>query len=280
MFKRSELYFKKILFFSCAILISCNNRAVTPEKTTATSRSTLKARASVSPEITVKKEVPVLCYHHIRNWRKRDTKRDHNDIISPLRFENHLKMLADSGYHSILPDELCRYLDSGYRLPEKPIMISFDDGYREQFTIAAPLLTKYGFKAVFFVTTDAIGGRRMLKKKQIRLLSDEGHIIANHTFQHKNLTRLTDSSLRTQIFESAKKLQQITGKEIEYLAYPYGIYNDSLGARLKNFGIKAAFILSTKRSNKYPLYTIRRIIDPGTYTSKNLYHSINKSFNK
>lgn len=235
-------------------------------------------KSSSSSEIIAKKEVPVLCYHHIRNWKRRDSKRDHNDIISPLKFEKHLKMLSDSGYHSILPDELYNYLLIDQKLPKKPIMISFDDGYKEQFTIAAPLLKKYGFKGVFFVTTDAIGGGRMLNKKQIKYLSDQGHIISNHTFQHLNLANLSDSALSIQVVRSAKRLEAITGKEIKYLAYPYGIYSEDLLLKLKGKGIRAAFILSTKRSSKYPLYTIRRIIDPGNYTEKNLYHSINKSF--
>ncbi|WP_244215207.1 polysaccharide deacetylase family protein [Pedobacter miscanthi] len=236
------------------------------------------AKSFSASEIIAKKEVPVLCYHHIRNWRRKDSKRDRNDIISMSKFEKHLKMLSDSGYHSILPDELYDYLTLDRKLPEKPVMISFDDGYREQFTIAAPLLKKYGFKGVFFVTTDAIGGRRMLKKKHIRNLSDQGHIIANHTFQHLNLANLSDSALRIQVIRSAKKLKEITGKEVKYLAYPYGIYSENILLKLKEMGIRAAFILSTKRSAKYPLYTIRRIIDPGNYTAKNLYHSIHKSF--
>ncbi len=280
MFIKSGLCFKKILLFCIVIITGCNHLPEHAAKKEKVKQRDHKITVPTSSEIIAKKEVPVLCYHHIRKWRKKDTKRDINDVISPMKFEKHLKMLADSNYNAILPNELYNYLLFGQKLPSKPIMISFDDGYREQFTIAAPLLKKYGFKAVFFITTDAIGGGQMLKKKQIKYLADEGHIIANHTFQHKNLTRLTDSALRVEVLEPAKILKQITGKDIEYLAYPYGIYNENLGSKLSEYGIKAAFILSTKRSAKYPLYTIRRIIDPGNYTAGNLYHSINKSFNK
>ncbi len=67
---------------------------------------------------------------------------------------------------------------------------------------------------------------------------------------------------------------------MEYFAYPYGVFKAAGLSKLKEHGFKAAFILSTERDEVNPIYTIRRIIDPGHYTAKNLYNSLQKSFNK
>jgi len=233
--------------------------------------------------ILARKEVPVICYHQIRNNIASDSKRAHDDIIAPDKFKEHMKMLADSGYHTILPDQLYNYLVYGAKLPEKPIMITFDDTDEDQFTIGNSTLKKYGYKGVYFIMTVSIGrkGRiNYMTKEQIKQLSDEGNAIASHTYDHKNFAQFTDEDWTTQIDAPTKKLEEITGKKIEYFAYPYGVFKTSTLHKLKEHGFKAAFILSTARDENYPLYTIRRIIDPGRYTAKNLYYSINKSFNK
>ncbi|RYD79733.1 MAG: polysaccharide deacetylase family protein [Sphingobacteriales bacterium] len=230
-----------------------------------------------------RREVPVLCYHQIRNSIASDSKRAHDDIIAPDKFKDHIKMLADSGYHTILPDQLYNYLVYNAKLPEKPIMITFDDTDQDQFTTGSSTLKKYGFKGVYFIMTVSIGrkGRiNYMTKEQIKQLSDDGNVIASHTYDHKNFAQFKDEDWKTQIDEPTKKLEEITGKNVEYFAFPYGVFKSANLHKLKEHGFKAAFILSTPRDENYPLYTIRRIIDPGRYTAKNLYYSINKSFNK
>jgi len=270
------------LFFT-----SCKNKSAAENATAPATEQTSKDSSSAKPAdnatILSRREVPVLCYHQIRNTIASDSKRAHDDIIAPEKFKEHIKMLADSGYHTILPDQLYNYLVYGAKLPEKPIMITFDDTDMDQFTTGASTLKQYGFKGVYFIMTVSIGrkGRiNYMTKSQIKQLSDEGNTIASHTYDHKNFTHFTDEDWKTQIDEPTKKLEEITGKKVEYFAYPYGVYKAASLHKLKEHGFKAAFILSTARDENYPLYTIRRIIDPGRYTAKNLYYSINKSFNK
>ncbi|WP_449437724.1 polysaccharide deacetylase family protein [Pedobacter steynii] len=251
--------------------------SVNSDKDTVEANDTPEKEATAA-EILSRKEVPVLCYHQIRDWKASDSKRAHDDIIPPANFKQHIKMLADSGYHTILPDQLYDYLNYGTKLPEKPIIISFDDTDLDQFTVAAPELKKYGFKGVFFIMTVSIGRPRYMSKAQIKTLSNEGHVIASHTWNHKNFTEFTDEDWEIQIDKPTKTLETITGKKVEYFAYPYGVWKPETLHKLKEHGFKAAFILSTKRDETNPLFTIRRIIDPGRYTAKNLYQSINKSF--
>lgn len=275
-----------IIFIS--VLTSCSNNQAeeNTEKVTTLKgekADTTNLQPADAKTIIARKEVPVLCYHQIRNNIASDSKRAHDDIIAPDKFRDHIKMLADSGYHSILPDQLYDYLVYGKQLPQKPIMITFDDTDEDQFTVGNSTLKKYGFKGVYFIMTVSIGrkGRiNYMTKEQIKQLADEGNTIASHTYDHKNFAHFTDEDWKTQIDEPTKKLEQITGKKVEYFAYPYGVFKAENLPKLKEHSFKAAFILSTERDENYPLYTIRRIIDPGRYTAKNLYYSINKSFNK
>ncbi len=273
------------IFSACQSTSGDTNNITSPIKDTVSKKQVNKVEENVKPAdaatILARKEVPVLCYHQIREWLPSDGNRAKDDIISPAKFKEHIKMLADSGYHSILPDQLYDYLVYGKSLPEKPIMFTFDDTDLDQYTVAYPTLKQYGFKGVYFIMTVSIGkkGRiAYMNAQQIKELSDEGNVIASHTYNHKNFSKFTAEDWKTQIDEPTQKLEIITGKKVEYFAYPYGVYKSSLLPKLKEHGFKAAFILSTKRDENYPLYTIRRIIDPGNYTARNLMHSIKKSF--
>jgi len=272
-----------LLFASCQPSNAAKEKPAAKTATEAAKIDSANTKPADAKTILARREVPVLCYHQIRNTTASDSKRAHDDIIAPDKFREHMKMLVDSGYHSILPDQLYDYLVYGAKLPEKPIMITFDDTDEDQFTVGNTTLKKHGFKGVYFIMTVSIGrkGRiNYMTKEQIKQLSDEGNTIASHTYDHKNFAQFTDEDWKTQIDEPTKKLEEITGKKVEYFAYPYGVSKAANLHKLKEHGFKAAFILSTARDENYPLYTIRRIIDPGRYTAKNLYYSINKSFNK
>ena len=281
-----------ILFASCQSKSQTENAtakdSTTPSSKTAASAGTpvdvSKIKVADAKTILARKQVPILCYHQVRNWKPTDGKVGKDYIVEIQNFKDQMKMLADSGYHTILPDQLYAYLNTGAALPSKPIMLTFDDTDLDQFTIVRPTLDKLGYKAVYFIMTVSIGKKGKfvdyMSKEQIKQLSDEGNMIGSHTYDHKNFAQFTDGDWTTQIDAPTKKLEEITGKKVEYFAYPYGVFKASTLHKLKEHGFKAAFILSTARDENYPLYTIRRIIDPGRYTAKNLYYSINKSFNK
>ena len=86
--------------------------------------------------ILSKKEVPILCYHQIRDWKATDSKVSKDYIMPPADLRAELKMLHDSGYHTILPDQLYAYYTKGTALPSKPIMLTFDDNDEYHYTVA------------------------------------------------------------------------------------------------------------------------------------------------
>jgi peptidoglycan/xylan/chitin deacetylase (PgdA/CDA1 family) len=193
-------------------------------------------------------------------------------------FKAQMKILADSGYTTILPGQLDNYLAYGDPLPEKPVMLTFDDADLDQFTVAYPEMKKYGFKGVFFIMTVALGKSRYMGKDHLKELSDQGHILGSHTWDHKNVKKYEAADWPIQVDKPSKLLESITGKPVEYFAYPFGLWNPEAIPFLKERGFKAAFQLSAKRDPKDPLHTIRRIIVPGEWSAETMYKVMRRSF--
>jgi len=235
-------------------------------------------KVASAAEILARPQVPILCYHQIRNWTATDGKMGKDYIVPIAEFKSQMKMLADSGYQTILPDQLYDYLVYGKKLPKKPIMLTFDDTKLDQYTAAIPEMNKYGFKGVFFIMTVSIGKANYMSKAQIKELSDAGHVIGSHTYDHQNVKKYQGDDWLKQIEKPTKTLQEITGKEVKYFAYPFGLWNKEAIPELKKRGFTSAFILAEKRDENDPLFTIRRIIASGYWNTKTLHNSLVKSF--
>lgn len=304
---KSNLLPLAISLFTAATIFSCTAKKETTEHTESAetqteavatakpaSLTTSLPEPSVDPAtipaekianaatILSRKQVPILCYHQVREWRPKDSK-SAKDYIMPVQvFKDQIKMLADSGYHSISPDQLYAYLTTGASLPEKPVMITFDDGDLEQYELAAPLLEKHGFKAAFFIMTASIGRRgyqHYMDKQQIKDLADRGHTIGCHTWDHHNVKKYQGQDWVTQIEEPTKKLEAITGKPVRHFAYPFGLWNHDATVELKKRGYISAYQLAErKRDEENPLLSVRRIIASGYWSPRTLHNSMKNSF--
>jgi peptidoglycan/xylan/chitin deacetylase (PgdA/CDA1 family) len=278
-----------------AFLFSCSNQSTVAEKephitgTTDSSQivSTSKKMASAA-EIVARKQVPVLCYHHIKEVVGKNSA---GYDVTIAAFKAQMKALADSGYKTITPDQYYAYLVYGNSLPEKPVMITYDDTDEEQFTIAKPEMDKYGFKGVYFIMTISIGRPRYMTKEQIKQLSDEGHVIASHTWDHSRFDRYKPENeieeggrkkivndWDQQLLKTKKKLEEITGKTVEYFAFPFGLWNKEGLPEIEKRGYKMAFQLSTQRDSLQPLYTARRIIVAPQWSATGLLKVMQSSF--
>ena len=231
--------------------------------------------------ILARPQIPILCYHQIRDWRGSDSKGAKDYIIPVATFREEMQMLADSGYHTILPDQLYAYLTTGASLPKKPVMLTFDDGDLDQYETALPILEKHGFKGAFFIMTVAIGrhGKQpYMDKDQIKALSDKGHTIGAHTWDHHNVKKYQGDDWKIQVEEPKAKLEAIIGKPVTYFAYPFGLWSPQVLPEIKKRGYTAAFTLADKRDDNMPLYTIRRIIAGGQWSPKTFYRNMTQSF--
>lgn len=220
------------------------------------------------------KQIPVICYHNIRPYSSKEDPL----WIGESEFSQQLQSLYDSGYHTILPDQLYKHLTTGTPLPARPILISFDDSHQSHFTIARPVLDRFGFKAVFFVMTVTIGKKNYLSREEIKALSDMGHVIGCHTYDHPMVTHIKDGDWEKQIIQPKKQLERITGKPVDYFAYPFGVWNDTAVDELKKYRFKAAFQLTGHHSETNPLFTLWRIMVSGNWTGKELQKRLHEKF--
>jgi peptidoglycan/xylan/chitin deacetylase (PgdA/CDA1 family) len=224
-------------------------------------------------QIIAKPEVPVLCYHRITDGRKGDY------TVSLSTFSAHMKILADSGYHSISPAQLYDYLVYNKDLPQKPVMITFDDSRVEHSEIAAPVMEKYGLKGVFFIMTITYNKKNYMTTEQIAQLAKGGQTIGLHSWDHTMVIKYKDASdWQKQLVAPKEKLEKIVGQPVEYWAYPNGVY-DHKGAEELSKYFKLSFTLFSKRDSEFPLQTVRRIIVPEC-SAQGLLKSMRRTFSK
>ena len=273
------------VFIALFLLVSCQSepRKTIPE----TSLSTAPVKKIVPKRVMAnaatilsKKEVPILCYHNIRDFSSSASGNIKVYTVKPPAFAQQMKALADAGYETIMPQQLYDYLVYDGPLPAKPIMITFDDTREEQFKIGAAEMKKHGFKGVFFIMTVSINRPGYMSKEQIKSLSDDGHVVGAHTWDHHMVTKYTGDDWNTQLVKPKAKLEKIIENPVTDFAYPFGLWNTTALPEIKKSDYKMAYILSTKRDSLDPLYTIRRIIVSGTWSTEGMMKSVVSSFDK
>lgn len=199
-------------------------------------------------------KVPVLYYHSI------DPSEANEVILSPTKLKEELQYIKDSGFTTITISELNDYLNNGKGLPEKSILITFDDGYMDNYTNAFPILKELNMKATIFTITKGLDQGYYLSSDQLKELSDYGIDIECHTVNHLHLNELSYEEQLKELTDSKQKLESITGKKVTALAYPYGDYNqDTLNvakAAGYTFGFTTNFNCVTKENSQLELNRI------------------------
>ena len=243
------------------------------KRSVATDKPTAQQTENTAAQIYAKPEVPVLCYHRIADGIKSDY------AVTPATFSAHMKIMADSGYHSISPKQLYDYLVYNKDLPAKPFLITFDDSRAEHSAIAAPIMEKYGFKGVFFIMTITYNKKNYMTTDEIAQLAKKGHTVGLHSWDHTMVIKYKEvADWQKQVIAPKAKLEKIVGKPVEYWAYPNGVYDHKGAMELSKY-FKLSFSLSTKRDSIVPLQTVRRIIVPDC-SPQRLMKSIHGSFSK
>lgn len=187
-------------------------------------------------------KVPVIMYHDI--LPKKQVFFD----VTPSEFEQHLQLIQKQGLTPISYDQLVIHLRTGLPLPEKPIMLTFDDGYGGHYEYVYPLLKKYGYPGVFSIYTSKVGinsGRTHVSWEQLReMAADPLVTIASHTVTHPDdLRKLSDDQLQTEVEESKRILESKLGIPIRYFTYPAGKYDERVVELIKKAGYQAALTM-------------------------------------
>lgn len=206
---------------------------------------------------SVPEGVSVLMYHMIGN------EQGDAAIMTEANLRIQMNYLRDHGYHPITMQELYDYVTKGAPLPEKPVCITFDDGYLDSYTIVYPLMKEYGYPWTLFLITDDVGKPyNRMTWDQLKEMADSHTVtIANHTLSHPKLHNLaTAKEKEKEIVEANQALKYHLGIDNPWLAYPYGDYDDEVVAIAKKAGIKMAVTTDAGRVHvgSYP-YELKRV---------------------
>ncbi len=188
-------------------------------------------------KITLEKfYAPILLYHHIA-----DRKIQNSYYVSPKIFDEQMRWLKENGYHIISLDDLYEASLGKKGLPEKPAVISFDDGVTDQFTNGLPILKKYGYTATFFIKLNNVGrGKGGLTWGQMKELLAADMTIGSHSVNHDNMALMDLKTLDYELRESKYILEANLGIKIKYFSFPGGAYTQTTVKEVKLAGYLAA----------------------------------------
>lgn len=208
--------------------------------------------------------IPVLIYHHI-NAHSGDTV-----TVTPEIFAAQLKFLHDKGYQTLSADELSEFVTGSRSFMSKAVVITFDDGWLDNYLYAVPLLSKYQFKATFFIITARVDAASLRERSDradipdhntakqliangaaeqvvigwdmIKKLAESGfYSFYSHTITHRSCSGLPPLELQTELIESKARIEQELGNRCDYLCWPYGSFSAATVSAAKDAGYKAVF---------------------------------------
>lgn len=183
-------------------------------------------------------QIPILMYHYISTPPDRDDLLRVDLSVLPENFEEQMRWLADNDYHTITFTDLYYHLAIGTPLPDNPIILTFDDGYVDQYENAFQILQNYVFTGSFFVLAAPadVAARRYLTWDMITEMSNAGMDIQVHGRDHVDMRNRTDEFLYFQIVGARQAIEAHTGKPSPIFAYPSGRYDTNVLQFLRKYG--------------------------------------------
>lgn len=219
------------------------------------------------PARAEKKKVPILMYHSISDHA---TPKFKHFAVSPKLFAEHIAYLHQHRYTPITVTQFAAALSQrGARLPERPVVLTFDDGFADFYTEGLPILREYGFAATLYVATAFINGtsrwlqregetaRPMLTWDQLSEISASGIECGGHSHSHPQLDTLSQTEAYGEIVQSKRLLEQHLDQDVSSFAYPFGYHTDNIRRQVQEAGYTSAcavkHAISSETSNPFAL---------------------------
>ncbi|MGG3337262.1 polysaccharide deacetylase family protein [Bacillus subtilis] len=202
-------------------------------------------------------KLPILMYHSISSG---------NSLRVPKKeFEAHMKWLHVNGYQTLTPKEAYLMLTQDKKPSEKCVLITFDDGYTDNYQDAYPVLKKYGMKATIFMIGKSIGHKHHLTEDQMKEMVQHGVSIESHTIDHLELNGLTPQQQQSEMADSKKLFDNMFHQQTTIISYPVGRYNEeTLKAAEKTgyqMGVTTEPGAASRDQGMYALHRVR--VSPG-----------------
>ncbi len=173
--------------------------------------------------------------------------------VSPAQFEAQLAYLRQAGYETIALNDLIRAANQEIGLPPKPIILTFDDGYRDNYEYAFPLLQKYGFTATFFIFTEPLdfNSEKYVSWDMVIDMHTAGMEFGSHSYRHMDMTNRSVDFLVYEILASKEAIEARINEPVRFFAYPGGRYDaltikvlesaNFLGAVTTHWGVEQSY---------------------------------------
>lgn len=199
--------------------------------------------------------LPILGYHRIGPLRA-----DHVPTVTEETFAGQLNFIARRGYRVLSCDEIADLIKGGRPFPKKATAITFDDGYEDNWTLAWPILKRYGFSATVFVIPNELGTEGFMTWEQAQMFLKDGGSIGSHTMTHAYIPETAEEKLSYEIIQSKQVLESKLASPIRHLSYPIGGFSTQAQQLAQQAGYDVAY--TTNRAvhkKRFDRYAIRRI---------------------
>jgi len=201
--------------------------------------------------------VPILVYHRICEAPSISPL-----AVPPAQFEQQMAFLSSEGYHSISLEELVAMHRRGLRPARRCFVLTFDDGYRDNYLIAFPILRRFGFQATIFLVSDWLlrNGHGMsapiLQLEDITEMNGHGIAFGAHTRSHRSLTALSSREAEAEIRGCKEALESHLGQSIKFFSYPYGHSDAYIRSMVKACGFEGACAVNNGSDDPFNLRRI------------------------
>jgi peptidoglycan/xylan/chitin deacetylase (PgdA/CDA1 family) len=222
------------------------------------------------------KSIPVLMYHSVEKEVLPNGQL--NELRVPKEiFKEQMKYLKDNGFTTLTLDEAYKFWVNNEGVPEKSVVLTFDDGYTDNYTNAYPILKEFGFNASIFVITAVVDkDPNYMTSAQLRELDVNGIEIHAHTVNHEKLSELSYEKQMATLKESKEFVEKLLNKRATYTAYPYGMYNDNTIKAATETGYTMGLTTKGKWSGKEDgLLTLDRVYISSLRDLENFKERIN-----
>lgn len=226
-----------LLILLTSVFAACGSPVKPAEPTQVVPKGQPAVQSSATKPMAIPNGVPVLMYHKIGDELNNDA------VISKERFAEQMAFLHQGKYNPLTLDELYGYLTEKKPLPLKPVVITFDDGYRDTYEVALPILKQYGFRSTMFIPASEVG--QNLTWQELREMKAAGMDIGSHSYTHRELAGRSREAQQQEIVKAKELLDRELNQNTRWFCYPYGTLDQTTKELLKANGVTVAVTINS-----------------------------------